>query len=92
MLLGAAWIANQLLPAICNAALRNSCRLQSAGCCPRLKNQSFRNRTGGIALAITSWRTNFYLGAKQMFDAILIFVTVLFFVISWLYVKACDHL
>jgi hypothetical protein len=57
----------------------------------RLKAIDFSRPGAGTGLAIYS-PGKFIFGSDLMADIILIIVTVLFFAISWAYVRGCDRL
>jgi hypothetical protein len=55
-----------------------------------LKTQPFRVKKPGTVLALNENQVNLW--ERSMADVIFIVVTVIFFIISWLYVIGCDRL
>ena len=57
------------------------------------KTNLFRSPAAGIRLALRVLQiSQFYLRSDHMADVLLIVTTVLFFIVSWLYVIGCDRL
>jgi hypothetical protein len=51
-----------------------------------------RDRMAGIKVALVFAIRLYFFRSEQMADFIFIIITVVFFVISWLYVRGCDRL
>jgi hypothetical protein len=68
------------------------CKLQLVGRSFAGSSSFYGRSADGIALAVTVYRFGRIEGASEMLDVIIVFVTVLFFSMSWLYVIACDRL
>ena len=83
----------QLRLASCNLRLPGRCKLQAAGLSKLSEIRVLSTRKIGIAVAMSPFHVKSLSGDNgEMADVMFIVITVVFFIIAWLYVIACDKL